>query len=276
MRSLFVILIMMLVYPFQSMAAPSSEYWDIWDRSDETSTIKIDHSTWQTLLNRYLKVDDDGINKVDYKALLGTDRKNLVEYLNDLTSIDPLSLNKNEPLAYWINLYNALTVKVIIDHYPTSSILKISISPGFFNFGPWDKKLITINGTELSLNDIEHRILRPIWKDPRIHYAVNCASHGCPNLRMEVYTADTADDMLTQNAVTYINHPRGVNISRKRIRVSTIFKWYKSDFGRTDKNILNHIRQYASDDLLAELEGRTRISGYRYNWDLNEYRDNEG
>lgn len=275
MNRLFAVLIIVLTYmPFHSFSAPSSEYWGIWDKSNESSAFMIDHSLWQEILSKYLIQDDDGIIKVDYKALLENDRDKLELYLESLYSIDPLSLNKNEQLAYWINLYNALTIKVILDHYPTKSILKINISPGFFNFGPWDKKIITINNVELSLNDIEHRILRPIWKDPRIHYAVNCASIGCPNLRMEAYTAETADNMLTENAISYINHPRGVNFSRNRIRVSTIFKWYKSDFGRSDKNVLNHIRQYASKDLLSKLEGRNRIAGYRYDWDLNEYKEN--
>lgn len=275
MNRFLVIFALIVAYmPIQSIAAPSSEYWDIWDKSDENSITKLDHSLWQGVLARHLKINEGGVNKVDYKSLLENDRQNLERYIGSLTSVDPLSLNKNEQLAYWINLYNGLTVKVILDHYPTKSILKINISHGFFTFGPWDKKLITVNNTELSLNDIEHRILRPLWNDPRIHYAVNCASIGCPNLRMEPYTAETADTLLTENAITYINHPRGVSVNNGRIRVSTIFKWYKADFGKSDKNILNHIRQYASQDLLDQIEGKNRIVGYKYDWDLNEYKAN--
>lgn len=268
-------LFLMMIASSVSIAAPSAKYWDIWDKSNETSIEEIDHSMWQGLLDKYLFLDEDDIIKVDYKALLENDRDTLENYLSLLTSVDPISLNRNEQLAYWINLYNALTVEVILDHFPTKSILKINISPGFFTFGPWDKKLITINNIELSLNDIEHRILRPIWKDPRIHYAVNCASIGCPNLRMMAYTAETTDDMLTENAISYINHPRGVGVHRGRVRVSTIFKWYKSDFGRNDKAVLEHIRQYASEELLAQLKGKNRIIGYKYDWDLNEYKSGD-
>ncbi len=268
MRKQIVLLIAILMPAF-SLAAPKSEYWDIWDHSDEMSLEKVDHSAWQTILEKYLQQDEDGITKMNYKGLLDNDRAILDEYLSSLTAIDPRKINKKEQLAYWINLYNALTVQVVLDHYPTKSILKINISPGFFTFGPWDKKLIIINDVELSLNDIEHRILRPIWQDPRIHYAVNCASKGCPNLGTRVYSADNAEEMLTQSAIDYVNHPRGVQVLRRGLRLSTIFKWYKRDFGRKDSEVLEHIRQYASEELLSQMS-RKGIVGYRYNWDLNE------
>ena len=104
--------------------------------------------------------------------------------------------SRDEQLAYWINLYNALTVKVILDHYPVKSILDIDISPGWFSIGPWGKKLVAVEGVEISLDDIEHRILRPIWRDPRIHYALNCAAVGCPNLLREAFTGATAEVLL--------------------------------------------------------------------------------
>ena len=147
------------------------------------------------------------------------------------------SLNRGEQLAYWINFYNALTVQVILDHYPTDSILDIKISPGFFSIGPWDKKLVTVEGEELSLNDMEHRILRPIWRDPRIHYGVNCASIGCPNLLTTAYTADNVDGLLTENAVAYVNHPRGASLQNGALTVSSIYDWFEEDFGgNEDRN----------------------------------------
>lgn len=263
-------LLFIIMLPFQSHAVPKSEYWDIWDKSDEASQTVVDHSVLQEILTKYISLGQDNINKVDYKSLLANDKSKLDGYVSSLTALDPISLNKNEQLAYWINLYNALTVQVITDHYPVKSILKISISPGFFNFGPWDKKLIEINDVELSLNDIEHRILRPIWKDPRIHYAVNCASIGCPNLRTTVYTAETSETMLNENSVSYINHERGVNVRRGKVELSSIFDWYVEDFGTNDGEVLDHIRKYASDELLINLESMTKINDYDYDWDLNE------
>ena len=263
-------LVFIVLLPVQLYAEPKSEYWDVWDHSDNTSTMVVDHSLWQEILTEYVYQDQDKINKVNYQSLLANNRPKLDAYISSLTALDPLSLSKSEQLPYWINLYNALTVQVITEHYPVSSILKISISPGFFNFGPWDKKLIEINDIELSLNDIEHRILRPIWKDPRIHYAVNCGSYGCPNLRRDIYTAETSEIMLNENSISYINHERGVKVEKGKVELSSLFDWYEDDFGENDSEVLDHIRKYASAELLSKLEGITKISDYEYNWDLNE------
>ena len=268
-RVIFTLLLAVLLPAF-AQAAPKAEYWGIWDKSDEASAVDIDHAVWQELLDQYVTLDQDNITKVNYKSLADNDKPRLDNYISGLTSLDPTTYNRAEQMAYWINLYNALTVKVIVDHYPVKSILKINISPGFFSFGPWGKKLVTINGTGISLNDIEHRILRPMWKDPRIHYSVNCASIGCPNLPVIAYSAEITERLLTEGAVAYINHPRGVRIAKGKVTLSTIFKWYKEDFGTNNDEILDHIRQYASDELRAELTHIKKIQKYKYDWDLNE------
>ena len=136
-------------------------------------------------LAQHLRTGEDGIARIGYGAVSDEDRKSLDAYIAALAGHpgSRRALNRAEQQAYWINLYNALTVQVILDHYPVESIRDIDISPGLFADGPWGKKLVTIEGEAVSLDDIEHRILRPIWKDPRIHYAVNCASIGCPNLQ---------------------------------------------------------------------------------------------
>src|SRR5260370_23661258 len=111
-----------------------------------------------------------------------------------------------------MNLYEEMTVKIVLDHYPVKSIRDIAISPGLFATGPWGRKLITIEGRAVSLDDIEHRILRPIWRDPRVHYAVNCAALGCPNLARRAYDAQRLETMLEVAARTYVNHPRGSSV----------------------------------------------------------------
>ena len=261
---------LIFIFPLQADAAPKAEYWAIWDKVNEQSIEKIDHSLWQQILSRYVVAGEDGINWLDYRTLLAKDRSKLESYLNQLTGLHPTDYTQDEQLAYWINLYNALTVKVILDHYPTKSILDIDISPGLFNFGPWDKKLIIVNGVPLSLNDIEHRILRPIWNSPLIHYAVNCASIGCPNLNKTAYDRENVHRMLELAAISYINHPRGVNATDRHIEVSKIFKWYESDFGRNDREVLDHILKYASADLKEKIGARNKINKYGYDWDLNE------
>lgn len=125
-----------------------------------------------------------------YAEVTKEDKTLLNDYLDQLSKLDPREFNRQEQYAYWVNLYNALTVKLILDNYPVASITKLG---GLFSFGPWDEKVFTVAGQTLTLNDIEHRILRPIWKDPRTHYAVNCASLGCPNLQSQAFTAQNTE-----------------------------------------------------------------------------------
>ena len=175
-------------------------------------------------------------------------------------------------MAYWINLYNALTVDTVLNHYPVGSIRDISISPGLFNRGPWDRKLVTVEGQALSLNDIEHRILRPIWHDPRIHYAVNCASLGCPNLANTAYDGSHLDAMLDAAARAYVNNPRGAAVHDGKLTVSSIYRWYEADFGSTDAGVIAHLKRYAEPPLAAALNGISAIADDHYDWRLNDAR----
>ena len=140
----------------------------------------------------------------------------------------------------------------------------------FFSSGPWKKPLMTVGGRSLSLDNVEHDILRKQWRDPRIHYAVNCASFSCPNLAAKAYTSDNLEEMLTEQAKRYINHERGVSVKDGRLRLSQIYSWYRADFGRSDADIISHITTYASPDLQKKIAGIKSISGYDYDWSLNE------
>jgi hypothetical protein len=200
------------------------------------------------------------------------DRKALEGYISALEGVPVRSLRRDEQLAYWINLYNALTVKVILDHYPVKSIRDIDISPGFFSDGPWGKRLVRVEGKEMTLNDVEHRVLRPIWKDPRIHYAVNCASLGCPNLQPEAFTAANAEELLALAARQYVNHPRGVSAEKGWLKVSSIYVWFKEDFGGTDDGVIEHLKIHASGALSEELKNVGGISEHHYDWNLNDAR----
>ena len=163
-------------------------------------------------------------------------------------------------------------MSVILDHYPVDTIMDIDISPGLFANGPWGRKLIAVDGTDVSLDDIEHRILRPIWKDPRVHYAVNCASLGCPNLQKKAFTAATADAMLTAAAVEFVNDPRGVRFEGNDLIVSKIYDWFEEDFGGSEAGVLDHVRTYANPDLAARLKGLSDYDDAGYNWRLNNPR----
>lgn len=249
-------------------AAPSAELWPKWNASDESSTQEIDHSPWAEMLKQYMTLTEmPTATRFDYKAVTSGDKAKLNKYLLQLQDTPILQFSKAEQMAYWINLYNAVTVKLILDHYPVASIRDIKF--GFFSFGPWNEKLITVSGETLSLNDIEHRILRPIWQDNRIHYAVNCASVGCPDLAPKPYTAANTEALLQQGARDYVNHPRGVRFENQDLVLSSIYDWYQIDFGNSEEGVIKHLRSYAEPDLAARLSGHEGDIDYEYNWKLN-------
>lgn len=249
-------------------AAPKMELLPFWSASNEQSTQTLDHSDWQRLLTHYLDVrHPSGIHRFDYAAVLPADGRLLLKYLQRLQALDPRQLNKAEQKAYWINFYNALTVSVVLEHYPVASIKKTG--QGFFSFGPWDDSLAHVQGHALSLNQIEHGILRPIWRDRRIHYAVNCASLSCPNLQGEVFTATNTELLLERSADSYINHPRGVAFVDGQLLLSSIYEWYKEDFGDNKKALLTHLQRYAKTDLMGKLERYRGEISYHYDWALN-------
>lgn len=250
-------------------AAQEAEVIPMWDAADETSNTVIDHGPWQALLDVYLKTGHtSGVHRFDYGALKANaaDRGKLSAYLKSLAGIDPRTLSRDEQMAYWINLYNALTVFVIVPRYPVDSIKEIK--SGIIDFGPWNLELFPLQGVKLTLNHIEHGILRPIWKDPRIHYAVNCASIGCPNLNPEAYRADNLERLLEQGASDYINHPRGAQVTGGKLVVSSIYDWFKEDFGGTDAGVFAHLKQYARPELLDMLESHDSFDD-EYDWSLN-------
>ncbi len=248
--------------------APKVETWAQWEASDPDSKIRVKHLAWARFLAKYVELPPDGINRVAYHKVSKADREKLESYLVALGDVSVSALRRDEQLAYWINFYNALTVKVILDHYPVASIRDIDISPGLFADGPWDAKQARVAGLELSLNDIEHRILRPIWKDPRVHYAINCASIGCPNLQTFVFEGDKIEEMLEETAFEYINHPRGVRVEDGALIVSSIFVWFEEDFGGAS-GVLRHLKKYADPALKEALTGAT-IGDDEYDWSLND------
>jgi hypothetical protein len=251
-------------------AAPAAAPWPRWAIHDNASAARVDHGPWTAFLARHVKPDGHGINRVAYGQVSPAERRQLAAYVTQLEQVDVDHLRQDEQRAFWINLYNALTVATVIDHYPVTSIRDIAISPGWFSRGPWGAKLVRVAGEALSLDDIEHRILRPLWRDPRLHYALNCAALGCPNLAARAYEADTAEAMLEEAARAYVNHPRGARIDRGRLFVSSIYVWFADDFGASDTAIVNHIKHYAGPDLLGRLAMIDQISGDDYNWDLND------
>ena len=268
MARLLTLLLVLLTAP--AAAAPRAELWDRWLAHDPAGTTRVDHEPWRGFLLTYLRPGEDGINRVAYAEVTAADHAALAAYLDSLARVEVDRLRRDEQMAFWINLYNALTVRVVLEHYPVASIREIDISPGLFSNGPWGARLVTVAGEPLSLDDIEHRILRPIWRDPRVHYAVNCAALTGPNLQPEPFAAASLDAMLDRAAIAFVNHRRGVSIGADGVRVSSIYRWFQADFGGDEAGVLRHLMAYAAPSLALTLQRLDAIQGYGYDWSLND------
>ena len=263
------LIVLLLLSGAHVLAAPQAELWPRWEAHDPTSSTSVDHDDWGAFLDRYLVADHpSGVNRVRYASVSAGDRRLLQNYLKELQATRVSQLNRDEQLAFWINLYNAATVELILDNYPVDSIR--DIGGGLMSKGPWDDPVLTVEGEELTLNDVEHRIIRPIWQDERIHYVVNCASIGCPNLYPEPITADNWDRVFEESAEAYTNHERGVHFSRNRLVLSSIYDWYVADFGNSLNGVVEHLGEYVDGETASRLRAHDGRTSYEYDWSLNE------
>jgi hypothetical protein len=194
---------------------------------------------------------------VNYKGFI-EDKVAFEAYLNILKQNypDQRTWSRAEIMAYWINAYNAFTVKLIIDNYPVKSIKDID--------SPWDQKFIKIGKRDYSLSDIEHEILRKMG-DPRIHFAINCASFSCPNLLNQAYTAPKLEGQLTMAAKRFLADSSKNTITENRVEISKIFSWFSADF-EENGTLIDFIDKYSD----VEVNDKARIRYKTYNWDLNE------
>lgn len=248
---------------------PSSMLIDArWAQAASQQRVQVDHGAWTRILGRYVKPDERGVNRFDYAAVSERDRQALGRYLDDLQATDVARLTKDQQLALWINLYNAATVNLILENYPVASIREIT--DGGLSFGPWDRDILQVSGQALSLNDIEHGIIRPIFDEPRIHYALNCAATGCPNLAPQAWRAKGLDAALERAERAYVNDPRGVSFTPSGgVVLSKIYIWFQEDFGLNEAEVIARLRSKAGPELRQALEGKTRVARYQYDWSLN-------
>ncbi|HSW54818.1 MAG TPA: DUF547 domain-containing protein [Ignavibacteriaceae bacterium] len=213
---------------------------------------------------------------VDYEKL--TKDKQLDKYLEQLTNTNPDKLNKNQKLAFWINSYNAYTLQIIRDNYPIKSINELhtggKIIAHIIGKTVWDKEFITINNKKYSLNDIEHKILRKM-NEPRIHFAIVCASNSCPELGNEAFEADRIDAQLQEQTAKFLNDKtrNHFDLKNRKAYISEIFNWFGEDFGNSDENILKFIAKYVPEKITADINknlSKWDISFNDYDWNLNE------
>jgi len=223
---------------------------------------KPNHSDWTNLLAKYVK--DGGL--VDYKGFL-KDKDKLNAYADYLSANAPADdWSEQEQIAYWINAYNVFTVKLIVDNYPIKSIKDLNPSLSIPTIrSVWTKEWFQIGGEDFSLDRIEHKILRKDFEEPRIHFAVNCASISCPTLRNEAYTAEKLNDQLEEQAKLFLNDETRNTITPDRITVSKIFSWFGGDF-KNGQTLVQFINRYTD----VEINDKAKVKFMDYNWDLNE------
>lgn len=268
MRWLLAVLVALSVSWRAEGVEPAPELWPHFERFDPSSTERVDHEAWRKFLASYVRRAPSGLSVIAYGEVTSADRSALDDYVARLAALPILGYRRDEQLAYWINLYNALTVRVVLDHYPVGSTRDIAISPGLFSIGPWGARLLRIEGEQVSLDDIEHRILRPIWRDPRLHYALNKGARGCPSLQPEPFMPAQAERQLDTAALQFINSSRAVWIENSLLYTSSIYRWFKSDFGGDDRGVIRHLMAYAEPNLAMRLQFYRRITGDAYDWAL--------
>lgn len=231
------------------------------------------HGIFTSMLQKYVHS-----GKVSYRELCKDSDPE--KYISFLKSTDPNSLeNEKERLAFWINAYNAYTIKVICDNYPVKSINDLHsggvILGQILNTTIWDKEIVIINNKATSLNNIEHKTIRPIFKDPRIHFALVCAAKSCPPLRSEAYEGSKLDQQLDDQARLFLsdNSSNRIDVASRKATISKIFDWYEKDFGKNETEVLIKLSQYLPDQIGKSIQSnpdKWEVEYTDYDWSLNE------
>lgn len=231
------------------------------------------HLLFTRLLKDYVR---DG--RVDYKGL--SQDKRLDVYLKQLSETEPDKLpSAKDKLAFWINVYNAYTLKLIRDNYPLKSINTLHrgglVIASLLKNTAWDQGFVIAGGKKMTLNEVEHKILRPMFKEPRIHFAIVCAAKGCPPLRSEAYEAARLDSQLNEQGRVFLSQAgkNSFDLKNKTAHISPIFGWFRKDFGKDRKSVLLFIAEFlepGTAEAIRQNAGNWRISYTYYDWSLNE------
>lgn len=229
-------------------------------QSQNVAKAALDYSLWAQVLNRY--VNAEGL--VNYEDLKNN-RREFDQFIDQVQNVDVNQLSPTEQKAFWINAYNALTVKVILDRYPVKSIRHI-------NFGLVWEVGRKVAGGKKSLGNIEHKILRPLG-DPRIHFAINCASIGCPKLPNKPFYPEKLDEQLNYEAKRFINDPEKVRLDRDKniLYHSAIFSWFKEDFLAVEEDLKSYILRYINEEDQEYIRNHSvKLKKAKYDWNLNK------
>lgn len=233
-----------------------------------------DYSAWASILANYY----DPARGMDYRGLKAKELAGLKALSQRMAAVNVAALNKPEQLAFWINLYNISTVRIVTENYPTASIRDLSTDP-IIRLNIFKKDYVPFGKGSMSLNDIENERIRDGFKDARIHFAINCAALSCPPIRPEPYVGARLSAQLDDQAQKFINGPRGVRLEKKgdnlTIHTTKIMDWFGDDFDKWSGGRIAFIRKYASPDKQKTIDsagGKTRLSYDDYDWALNDWK----
>jgi len=261
----------LLLSQAHAQAPTAAQSIKFWNDSEPESVINVNHEPWQALLTKYVNdTDPSGINRFNYAAVTSVDLQRLVDYLDYLQKLEPRQLNPAEQLAYWVNLYNAKIAQLVVQTFdendPVSSIRQLR--SGVFTPGPWKREALKIVFQDLSLDDIEHGILRPNFQDFRIHYVLNSASLGCPNLLKTALNGENNEILLEKAEQDYLNHERAVKIEDGDLVLSAMFDWYSGDFAENKQALLDYLKGKVSPELASAITTNV-TTRFDYDWSLN-------
>lgn len=233
-----------------------------------TTPERVSHAAFDGLLRQHVR---GGL--VDYDAFAASPA--FAKYLQTLARTDPSRLPRTEQLAFWINAYNAYTIQLINNHEERASIKNINRALGFIKAGgPWKEPMATVGGTDYTLDEIEHERIRPVFNEPRIHFALVCAAISCPPLRSEAYVAERLDAQFEAQATQFLRRSPGknrVDVASGTVYLSRIFDWYGQDFAPSSKGVLTVLSRYwpAGPERALLASGRARVKWTEYDWSLN-------
>jgi hypothetical protein len=231
-----------------------------------------DYTAWNNLLARYY----DPAKGMNYKGLKAREAQTLAGLRQRMAEVDPAALPRPDQLAYWINLYNISVVSVVVDHYPVESIRDISTDP-IIRLNVFKKPSVKVKGGAISLNDVENDKIREGFKDPRIHFAINCAAESCPPIRTEAYAGARINEQLDDQARKFLNGPHGVHLQKDGdtlvVHTTKVMDWFGEDFDKWGGGRLAFIRKHVPADKRAQIEkagGGVKLDYDSYSWKLNE------
>lgn len=239
---------------------------------DPASVLRPDHRPWDELLKRYHRLRSDRVALFPYGAVSQAEQEVLDAYLNGLASYPVTLLNRRAQYAYWLNLHNALLLRLVMQRYMLSSVRdldRLGDGNSPLGPGPWGFDVIRVDGVPLSLWDIRERILRPVWRDPRLHYGLFLAAIGGPNLQARAFEGAIIDRQLEDAALEFVNHPRAVRMQQGRLVLSSLYTWYADDFGGQHQALLGHLRMYARPGIDPLLVLGVPVA-FEFDWSLND------